>query len=84
MSRYKVSGKTVTVRMATFLEQTGPILVNGIDTEDQRQWTLEHIQAANERLLITAGNRGTPIETIDSYSEGLSELIQQVIDKDVE
>ena len=80
---HKVSGKTVTVRMATFLGQVIPAIHDSVKNEEDRINALIRIHKADVNILTVAMEKGTPHNTIISYVESLNVACWDIINKDL-
>ena len=62
---YKVSEKSITMRMYIFLNQMLPEIYGGVGSEEDREKALEQVKRIHYNLL--KGAKNTPQNTIDSY-----------------
>ena len=62
---YKVSEKSITMRMYIFLNQILPNIYGGVDTEKDRDKALKQVKRIHCNLL--RGVEDTPQNTVDAY-----------------
>ena len=80
---YKVSGKSITVRMHYFLNETIVGAIAGIENEKDKKLVLERVHRINLNLLRGAEEQRTPQNTIDSYNEGFDDACLAIVNKDL-
>ena len=80
---YKVSEKSITVRMHYFLKETLPGVTAGIENEKDKKLVLERVHRVNLNLLRQAVKKGTPQNTIDNYNEGFDKGCLAIVNKDL-
>ena len=80
---YKVSKKTITLRMYCFLKETMQGVYAGIESKDDKKLALERVRRVHNNLLRCAIGKGTPQNTIDCYQDAFDKSCMMIENKEL-